>query len=179
MNTSNQQKIYYILGAIIIILAIVWIVLASSHTNSTPTAPETATSTSTDMTTATSTVSTPDAPTLSMGPNIGYSLVVASSSYSQNDRIPMTLTVYNLSDTAQTFNFTDGCEATYTIAGWSQLPHVMCQPNPTMFTLSGHGVIQIPLMHYPLIYKIPVGTHTLTATLIGYGSASKTVTITN
>ena len=177
MNTSTQQKIYYSLGAIIIVLAIIWIVLASRK-STTPAAPETAMSTSTDMSMSTSTVSAPEAPTLTMGPNIGYSLVLASSTYSQNDRIPMTLTIYNLSDIPQNFSFKDGCEATYSIAGFNELPHILCKPNPTMFTLSGHGVVQIPLMHYPLIYKIPVGTHTITATLIGYGSASKTVTIT-
>src|SRR5690348_15098222 len=104
MNTSTQQKIYYSLGAIIIVLAIIWIVLASRK-STTPASDETAMSTSTDMSMSTSTVSAPEAPTLTMGPNIGYSLVLASSTYSQNDRIPMTLTIYNLSDIPQNFSF--------------------------------------------------------------------------
>lgn len=107
-----------------------------------------------------------------------YAVVTDKQSYKQDEPISIYLSIANVSKKAKEFSFKDGCMGSYTIAGFDSAAHTRCLPNATMFTLPPGELRQIKLVHYPSIEKLPVGTHTLRAYVIGYGGWSTDVTIT-
>ena len=108
-----------------------------------------------------------------------FAVYLASSTYRTTDVIHMTVAVLNLTDKAQTLTFKDGCQGDYTIGSFDMIQHTTCQPGPTYFTVDPHSVKSVPLAHYPSIYMIPPGTYSLKGTIIGYGSMTAPITITN
>jgi hypothetical protein len=116
--------------------------------------------------------------TVGMEDPLVYAVTTDEPSYSQNEPITIYLSVANTTKQPKTFNFTDGCQGTYTIAGFDMMKHIRCLPNATMFTIPGGELRQIKFTHYPSVAVLPVGTYTLRSHYVGYGGSSVQVTIT-
>lgn len=98
--------------------------------------------------------------------------------YTQKDQINMTISVVNNTSASSTFSFPSGCEGNYTVAGFDLSKHIVCTPGPASFTIAPHHEGDIPLAFYTSVATLPVGTWPLYASVIGYGGATTTVTIT-
>jgi hypothetical protein len=129
--------------------------------------------------TASSTVETIASLQAKLPSNMLYVVGTDKSSYKQDELIHITLTVTNNTKEKSAFSFKNGCQGNYTIETFNLAPHTQCLPNASSFVMEPGETRKISMAHYPSLYKIPVGQHTLTASVIGYGSASLTINITN
>lgn len=109
---------------------------------------------------------------------ITYSLITSKSSYGQNEKIGMIISIGNNTDQPKTFSFKDGCQASYKIGDFDISKHIRCLPEPSSFTVEPHKTVQIGAVHYPSVYLLPVGQFDLVAEVIGYGKVNSTITIT-
>ena len=170
-NTSTIKLI----GALIVIVAIVWAIVYFSHSGTNAPVTSTATSTpamatSTDAT-ASSTVSAADISFI-------YKVTTAKTAYKQNEQFDIYVSVMNNTNENKNFNFANGCEGDYKIGSFDLKDHIRCTPDATFFTVPAHEEKVVKLVHYPTVYQIPPGKYTLTATIVGYGGSSVPITIT-
>ncbi len=112
------------------------------------------------------------------GKIFSYYLNIATTTFSQNKNIDMTLFIYNLSSTTQTLNFKNGCQASYVIGDFDMLKHIVCRPDPTSFSIEPHGIQRINLTHYPSVYTLSPGKYSLITSVVGYGGITTPITIT-
>ncbi|MDR3558549.1 MAG: hypothetical protein P4L61_03390 [Candidatus Pacebacteria bacterium] len=198
---TKIQKDIVILVVIVAVIAIVWAAFFGSKNGATqPTSETTATSTvsvsnaastaspaSTVLASSSAIQSNPSVimnGTSTFGivsatqPFLLYSVTTDKKTYTQNEQIDITLSVLNNSDSVRTFDFVSGCQGTYSIDGFNMLDHMRCLPGPSSAVMPAHGGVTIPLVYYPAVSVLPVGTYPLYASLIGYGGATTTVTIT-
>ena len=178
MKNISNKTILIAIGLIIVLACVYSLARHESHRTYMTTSPVDMTMSTSTVTTATTTTS--DAQWMT-NPNqiFSYYLNIATTTFSQNDVIPMTLFVYNLKDVPETMNFSNGCAATYRIADFDMMKHIVCQPDPTSITIAPHDIRQITLSHYPSVYQIPVGTYDLYTGAVGYGGIFTKITITN
>ncbi len=109
---------------------------------------------------------------------VTYSLITSKSSYGQNEKIGMVISISNNTDQPKTFSFKDGCQASYKIGDFDISKHIRCLPEPSSFTVEPHKTFQIGAVHYPSVYLLPVGQFDLVAEVIGYSKINSTITIT-
>ena len=188
---TNSKKTLTILVIVVIFLVLIWAALSATRQSAVPVS----STASSSMVTASST-----GPTKSVQPVLrpsGVSIFPATTSesslpqgaliygistdkesYTQDEVINILVVVINNTLMPKTFNSPNGCQATYSIGSFNMLDHTVCLPNPTSFTVAAHSQQSIKLAHYPSAYKLPVGTYTLTASIVGGGGSSKQVTIT-
>ena len=110
--------------------------------------------------------------------SLTYGVLIATSTFKQSDIIPMTVVITNKVDTNTVFTFKNGCQASYVVGGFDYLEHTTCLPNPSTFTVASRGSVNLAITHNPSVFKLPVGTYTVKAEVIGYGDVSFPVTIT-
>jgi|GEM_PF-4319027 hypothetical protein len=171
-NYIQKNPIVSLIVLIVVILVIGAIVRSVSHGNNVPSPVDiNAVSTST-----TATSSVPEASITQA--TLAYSVYLATTTYSQNQQIPIIISVLNLTDKPQTLSFQNGCQGDYTIGDFDMLKHTTCLPAPSSFIVPPHEIKQVKVVHYPTVYKIPVGKYTLRASIVGYGGMSTQVTIT-
>ncbi len=183
-----NKKNIYIAGAIAVILVIAAIAYATSRGTSAPVATatspaSTATTSANQGQTATGTpaakVTTSPLPSIgTTTPSLIYTLLTDKIVYSQSETIHMTIGVSNNTGKAMTFTFPNGCEATYSIDGFNSIDHTRCLQGTQSFTLPPRQSMSFNVYNYPSVYQIPVGGHTITGMIPGYGGASVNVTIT-
>ncbi len=111
-------------------------------------------------------------------PTLAYSVTIATSTYGQNQIIPITITVLNLTNASTTLSFKNGCMGNYDIGGFDMLAHTSCLPAPASIVVAPHNIRQVQVVHYPSVFKLPPGNYTLTAYIVGYGGQSVPITIT-
>lgn len=108
---------------------------------------------------------------------ITYMVNTDKTSYTQDEKIVVTVKVYNTTDTAQTLNFTNGCQTDYTVAGYNYLASRSCIQAVSGLVIKAHSSHTWTMTHNPDEFKIPVGTHTLVGKVVGNGEAKTTITI--
>lgn len=111
-------------------------------------------------------------------PTLAFSVTIATSTYRQDQVIPIIVSVLNLTDASTTLSFKNGCAGDYSIGSFDMLAHTTCLASSTSFIVAPHGIRQVGLAHYPSVYKIPAGKYTLHASIVGYGGNSVPITIT-
>lgn len=170
-NVSTPKLI----GALIVIVAIAAAIVyfGRSHGSSAPAVSDTSSATTGTSTDASSSVLPSSADNA-----VVYEVATAKKSYSQGEQFNILVTIINNTDAAKTFSFKNGCQGNYTIGGFDALAHTRCTPDATMFTVLPHDKATVNLTHYPSVYKIPVGSYTLHAEIIGYGGSNVPITIT-
>lgn len=150
MQNNKFKKVYFVPVIIIIIAAIgIWQYFA-----------------------AYSGVSTPDQ-------NISYALITGKTAYSENEQIPMVVTITNKGNMAKTFRFENGCQLLYTVENFEMKNRIRCLPEASSFTILPGGSHELGITHYPTIYRIPVGPHDLKVQVVGYTEIKTPITITN
>jgi len=107
-----------------------------------------------------------------------YVVSTDKSVYSQNEQIKITISVVNNTASPKMFSFTNGCQGDYSIAGFELGKHITCLQTLSSFVVDAHHEANVPLIHYPSVAKLSVGTWPLYASIVGYGGATTTVTIT-
>jgi len=178
-NISNNKKILSVIGVLIAVA----IIYGFAHRTASLEGGASVNNSNISMATSSMTTSTStdqSAPTFSVNPNqiFAYYLDIATTTFSQNDVIPMTLFAYNLSSIPQTMSFSNGCAGKYSIADFDMMKHITCVPGATSFVVDPHGVRKVFLEHYPSVYRIPVGRQSLYTGVVGYGGITTEVTIT-
>jgi hypothetical protein len=189
-NTQNQSQnltpkkssksVIATVAVIVIVLVIIAVFFGKGNPGATT--GQTASSTMATSTTATTTpvispVVSSASSTANSGPSLSapsliYSVYTDKKSYSQNDQIAMTISVLNNSAESKTFNFVNGCQGNYTIASFNLDQHIRCTPAPTSFVVPPHETESLKIVHYPSVYKLPIGTWPLSVEIIGYGGAT-------
>jgi len=195
MNTPSTNN--KIIGAVVVVLAvIVWVALANRVPSTSVTAigidPFTA-STSIPLAIATSSdlsaVASPDAsaaasPTFSAAAPVmtrspwSYSATAEKKSYGQDEQINVAMTITNMTDATTSLNFDNGCELSYTIGGFDFSKHAVCTPGQFSIVLAPHASRTGSITHYPSLYRIPVGSYTMSISVVGYSSVDLPITIT-
>ena len=104
-----------------------------------------------------------------------YQLTTNKNSYQSGEIINMSLIVKNTSSQAKDFQFTSGCQSSYEISGTYTQSSQFCTQGLT------HRTIQ-PGQSYTwaMSHKDPIlnsGSYVLIGHVIGYGQASKTITV--
>lgn len=145
----------------------------STSTISAPSAPSSTSTIPSSISTGTTTVTVP----LTQVPFI-YVISTDKKTYSQNEQINMIIAVINNTSASSTFSFPTGCQGDYSVAGFDLAKHILCRPGASSFILAPHHEGDIPLAFYPSVATLPVGTWPLYASVIGYGGATTTITIT-
>ena len=179
---NSAQKNYLI--AVIAIIVVVLIAMAVIHPfGSNKPADSTdlsATSTGASVISVSTGNSSSFAPTATISaPTMAFSVTIATSTYKQDEQIPITVSVLNLTGASTTLSFKNGCIGDYQIGDFDMLAHTTCLTAPASFVVPPHEVKQVKLVHYPSVYKLPTGKYTLRASIIGYGGMSVPITITN
>ena len=192
MNT-NSKKVLIVIAIVIVALLLVWAV-ASRHGQvaipEAPVASSTAPVASSSMPSTAAASSAPKAaPVLHSVPAvssvqsipqnvIAYSVSTDKRSYAQDEQIHITLVVTNTTNQGVTFASPNGCESDYQIGTFDMIEHTRCTPGIAAITVPAHMQEKFEMTHYPTVYRIPVGTYQLTASVVGGGSAATEVTIT-
>ncbi len=177
-NIKNKRIIFGAIIVIVLVIAFTYIDKSSSTEESADNGPSFGSATTTFLTEATSTPIVTTSSTSNPGQIFAYYLNIATTTFSQNQPINMTLFVYNLSKVPETMTFPTGCQGTYTIAGFDMMKHITCIPSSTSFTIKPESVRQVAIAHYPGVFKIPTGQHDLYTGIVGYGGITTSVTIT-
>ncbi len=179
MNTSSSKKVIASVVGVLAILVIVFLALKTDRTAEPAASDETnASASSTTPVLTPVTVPASSTPVLSSTSVFAYSVTTPKSSYGQNEQIPMTISVLNLTNEEKTMDFKNGCMADYSIADFDMLAHITCSSGPQSFTIAPHAVKQVYVTHYPSVYVIPAGTYELKGSIVGYGGMSVPITIT-
>ncbi len=110
---------------------------------------------------------------------LSYSLTTDSNVYSVDQPITATLTAYNNSSQSQTLQFNSGCQAAYVInpVGYDSTAGQACTLSLTAVTIPAYSTHVWTLVHQPYSYRLNPGSYTLTARVIGYGSATTNFTV--
>ncbi|MES2215868.1 MAG: hypothetical protein V4481_01055 [Patescibacteria group bacterium] len=108
---------------------------------------------------------------------VSYGVTTDKTAYTPNEQIAITVTIYNNSTAPQVFSFKNGCQVSYEVAGFDLAKHVECLPDPSSFALAPKTSEKVKIIHYPALEKLPVGTHVLTGSIIGYGMATTSIII--
>lgn len=191
MNPTHKKIIQIIVGIIVLVILIISIrhSRVSDSGSVATTTPGTATSSQMQVS---STVSgaptlTPIMPSqsattstaeINLPKAIIYGVSMDKPSYKQDEQIRITLAIINNTDAAVNYSFANGCQGNYVIDSFDLSAHIRCTESPTAFRVLPHTTQNVKLVHYPSIYKIPVGTHKLTVNVVGYPGVSTSVTIT-
>jgi len=195
MNTPNQTYRNVVIAVIVIaVIVIAVIALGKPSTPVAPAAVSETVSTSTSaslMATSTAAASSTDIaiasqssiPPSAVAPMLtrsawSYSVSMPKKSYSQNEVIPMKVTITNMTDATTSLNFENGCQLSYTVGSFDLSQHMTCISGGTSIVLGPHGTATGEVDHYPSVYKIPVGTTTMAVSVIGYDTIPLSITIT-
>lgn len=111
-------------------------------------------------------------------PTVIVSLKTNKDEYNTGDNIHMTLTLLNNSDQTKSLTFPNSCKVSYTIDGeYNSLAAMMCAMMVQTQTVLPHASVSWDLEHEWGSYELSKGQHTITASVAGYGSASKMIIV--
>ncbi|MDB5259485.1 MAG: hypothetical protein JWO73_693 [Candidatus Taylorbacteria bacterium] len=106
-----------------------------------------------------------------------YSLTTDRLVYSQNDQVRVLLQAYNPTNYPITLSFTSGCETRYTIDNFDSNRGILCTANMPTETIGARSTKTWQMINDPSRYRIPVGTHTINASLLSGNSGSASAVI--
>lgn len=106
--------------------------------------------------------------------------------YTQNEKIQITLTVSNNTSDSQILRFATSCQASYSIALMNDVSKIefdsktnsACSAYENSITIPAKATKQLKLTHDPIVYRLSVGKHAVTGTVIGYGDSSISINVT-
>ena len=110
---------------------------------------------------------------------LSFTATTDKSSYSVDEAVNITLTAYNNSALPQTLGFNSGCQTSYSIspAGYDSALGQYCTLALISVTIPAFSNRSWTMTHLPGAYRLSPGSYTLTARVIGYGSASTNFTV--
>lgn len=98
--------------------------------------------------------------------------------YKKGETIHIDITAKNISTTTpKTLNFTNGCQTWYTIGEYNSQAATSCIMTLTSRTIPADGSYTWTMEHASSSYELPVGTHTITGNIAGYGLATTTIAV--
>ncbi len=108
---------------------------------------------------------------------VTYSVTTDKSVYNQGENISIRITATNITSLPQTLQFNNGCQTTYTIGTFDYMKDRACTMMLGSLVLPGYGSYTWTMSHDLMLNKLPSGTYNLQAGVIGYNSATTSVTI--
>jgi peptidoglycan hydrolase-like protein with peptidoglycan-binding domain len=109
---------------------------------------------------------------------IEISASVGKKIYSQNESFDITITAKNTTAAVKKLDFTSSCQVSYKIDNlYNYMAARLCMMALTEVTLQAGETKTWTITHDPAEFKIPTGTHTITAEVIGNGSANVQITV--
>ncbi len=118
-------------------------------------------------------------PSITAPTSISYRATTDKLTYTQDEKIQISVSAINNSGETKTLNFTSGCQAYYSVASYDSRNGQACTTALTSVTIPAYGVKTWTLVHDPLLFRIPVGQYKLLGGVIGYGEAPTLITVGN
>lgn len=110
--------------------------------------------------------------------SITIKVATDKQSYNEDETVSITISATNISNEAQTLGFSTGCQTSYAIGNvFNESSIAFCTLALTQVTLKPGETKTWNTVHDLFKYPILPGTYQLTGSVIGYGSASTTISI--
>lgn len=98
--------------------------------------------------------------------------------YDPDEIVLIKITATNTTNKAKTLTWQSGCQTAYKIDdAFDSEDEIACTQSLTSRRIPAHSSRTWKIKHTPDLYELSEGTHTITGTVIGYGSATTTVEI--
>src|SRR3989338_5042903 len=110
--------------------------------------------------------------------SIYYSVTTNKPTYSQDEKIDISISATNNSGEEKILHFNSGCQVVYAVAYFDSSANQNCTLALTAVTIAPYSAKTWYLTHIPTRYKIPVGQHKFSAKVLGFGEAVTLITIT-
>jgi hypothetical protein len=109
---------------------------------------------------------------------IEISAAVGKKIYTQDEKFDITISAKNTTAAVKKLDFTSSCQVSYKIENvYNYMAARLCMMALTEVTLQPGETKTWTITHDPAEFKIPTGTHTITAEVIGNGSATTQITV--